>query len=282
MSCLAAAACADTPPDLAGAEPLACGDALETRAMRIDRVEIPVDQDAAASAAIDVDADGDLDNQLGSAFAAFLDLYPDLGPALPARIERRLGSDSIWVIEVEQCHGDARVTLGRGELDGERVRVLERGSLPAGGWSRDGEIRVRDGVGLAPLAALTDVGDAGADAWNATFPTEIGLVLEDGEANGVIDGALSPGYYELIAATVLPFLESRVGDGTTAEIFDDNDDGAVTLDELEASGLFHTVLEPDLDVGVDALDPPDHPPLDGVAESLSFGLRFHAVDVEVE
>jgi hypothetical protein len=106
----------------------------------------------------------------------------------------------------------------------------------------------------------------------------------DGRLNGAVtkaqvDTVLVPALAQLfqpIVARDCP-QPTTCADGSTGKtlenLFDANDDGTITADELLASSLLQAVLAPDLDL-LNAQGAPGH---DGVADSLSFGIAFTGV-----
>jgi hypothetical protein len=281
LSVLAVAACSDEPTDLPGATPLECTGAIETRSLRIDQLAIPFDWSVAGA---DHDGDGDVDNQVANLFTALSLIDPALVGETTPRIQRRVDDDTIWVVSIEQCDGEARVSLARGEVDGAGVRVLETGTLPAAGPSEDGRIEARDGIALIPLGAMMDLADTGVAEWHATYPSLIRIELSAGEASGTIAGGLAPGYHDVVARGFLPYAQAGLDrdDPDIVNLVDPGVDGTLSIAELEASAAFETYLRADLDAGGDVLDPPTIPALDGEPESYSFGVTFHALDVESE
>jgi hypothetical protein len=278
---LGLAACRQT-PDLPGATPLSCTGPSETRTLRIDRIDVPFDASAALETGIDVDGDETSDNQNAAVLGALAAALPGVGDAAPARIQARVDSDTIWLIGIAQCDGNARVTLSRGELDGTSVRIVEEGAVPAAGVATDRHVAASQGIGLLPLGAIVDLSDTGLDDWHPTYPTTIALDLATGEAVGTIAGAIAPDYRPVFEDGILPTMQARLEGGDTTWAPDDNEDGVITRDELERDDVFEILMLPDVDVGGDALDPPATPDTDGEPESLSFGVGFHAVDVVVE
>jgi hypothetical protein len=284
MSGLTFAACSDPPIDLAGSAPLDCAGAVVTRTLRIDRLGVPINGDDPQLFGADLDGDGGVDNQAGGVLNFAYVYYPSLFESEPPRVQRRLDSDLVWLVEIEQCAGDARVTLARGETTATGVRIVEEGELAAGGPSIDGHIDAIEGIGLLPLGPIFDLGDIGATTWQATFPANVELDLSAAEATGRLTGGASPGYRSIIIDVIQPYLQMWLDDGIPGweDDTDTDGDGLLSTAELENSPLISNLVRADLDVGADQLDPPSRPPLDGTPESYSFGFSFHAVDVDVE
>jgi hypothetical protein len=266
---------------LPGAEPMSCGDQATHRTLRIDHLAMARTHDQANAAALDIDGDGTAENLLGNAIVSVTVIAPELEDTDPVRLDDRLASDLAWLIEIEQCDRDARVTVARGEVDDQgRVHVADDGQVAAGGSAVAGSIDVELGIGVVPLGALVDFSDTGATGWHPMFPANLHIDLLDGAAEATIAGASGPGFFDVIVEPFHAYAQAQVE--VWGPIFDDDNDGEITLAELRASGLVTGFVRADVDVGGDVLAPPDRPALDGVSDSMSFGFKIHAVDVDVE
>lgn len=241
--------------------------------MRIDHAFMPSNYDSAEAIGFDLDHDRSHDNQLGMAYAAVL-VYDDALTGIErSRIDARLAGDVGWQLAIEQCDRNVRVTLSDGD---DTTAIPAAGTLDA-----DGRLTVDLGVGRAPVGFLFDYGNSAVDGgWTQVYPLRMELDLDVDGASGRIGGGLSPGYEDAIIPVVAAYLEASTGElrNTWLGIFDENQDGAITIDEVANSSLVDTMLRPDLDVGADALDPPDRPPVDGMNESFSFAFEIHAID----
>ena len=249
------AACGGSGPDLPGAEPLECEGPRETRTFRVDAVDLPEDADEAQESGVDLDGDGTVDNQAGNLFSVLLAVYPDLATTLEPQIAARLADDVEWLIGIEHCDGEARVSLGNPDHEGARA---------TGSWDL-GELSAAQGQGLAPIGALADLGGTGFDAWHATFPTSIELQIEGDRAAGRLAGAIRPGYVPVIAEAARPYLQDRLDAGQSewAGEADTDRDGVLTTDEIMSSFEFSALTRADLEEG-----------------SYSFGFAVEAVALD--
>lgn len=280
---LLAAACTEAPSTtIPGAQPLECDVATETRTYRIDSLVVPFDAATADQLGADLDEDGAIDNHAGNLLFAVAQAYPDVADSTPARLQGRLTSDVVWLVEVETCRSAVRVALARGEIDDAgAIRVAGRTDYAAAGSLRDGRLVATLGTGLVPLGLLADLADLGsAPAWHDTFPVELDLRQDGPTLTGTLAGGLAPGYIEPVAAGFVPYLQMRVDQGTTewGLAVDANGDGAIALAELVESSLFLALVRPDLDVLGDG--PPAIPAPDATDESFSFGFGIRASEVD--
>jgi hypothetical protein len=235
-------------PGLPGAEPLECEGQRDTRTFRIDEVHIPGNPTEAELAGADLDGDGTIDNQAGNLLSALTMIYPDLATTLEPQLAARLTGDVEWLVGIEQCDGEVRVSVG----DPGRA-----GDVPAAGtWDSPedpgldlGELYAEQGEGAAPIGALADLGGTGFDAWHRTFPTRIELEIGGDRAWGRLIGAIAPGYETILAEAVQPYLQGRLdaGESDWAAEADTDGDGVLTTDEILVSFEFSALTGGDLE-----------------------------------
>lgn len=228
-------------PGLPGAEPLECDGPRESRTFRIDHVELPATADETYEAGVDLDGDGTTDNQTGNIYTWLLTLYPDLGD-IEVQLDARLVDDVAWVIGIEHCDNEVRVSLG--DADGA-------GEVPAAGiWSPGiGSLDAERGEGFAPIGALADLGATGFDAWHPTFPTGLELQIVGDRASGRLTGAIGPDFARIVAQAVQPYFQAKLDageDGWFAEADRDGDGQLTTAEILEATE-FQVLTRPDLE-----------------------------------
>lgn len=225
---------------------------------RIDHISLPTSADE-ASLALNQDRDGRVDDATSALVADLETEYDDLATSVPAGWDTALSGDTAWLVVIAP-DGQVRLTGDGGTV-----------GIPAHGSNQDGQVTSLGGHGSAPLGMLADLAATGATDWNGAF---FGVDLTDlgnGQLDGVIGGALSPGYRDLLAAGLLPYLQQRLDAGMTdwGASMDKDHDGTLTTAEILSDTFFVALTNPDLDVT----------PADGAAESLSFGFHVHATEV---
>jgi hypothetical protein len=204
-----------------------CADPVLTTRRVVDMDPIG-DSTAADADGVDLDGDGSIDNQLGNITVAIVQ-YTAFDPQVTHdRYVRRLGDDVSFTLQIAHCpEGDVA-------------------SLP-------------DGV---PVGLMFDYSDSGAGGSVAAGEV---TVVEGDDNDAVIAAALHSPYEEIAAEAFLPFAQTIPDYQDPSRIlFDDDQDGTVTLDELRADSLWMTLLRPDLDLDGD-----------GTSEGISNGLHVH-------
>lgn len=300
---LAATACADL-LDLGDPSLVVSCDESSTRITRqfvIDSFDAPTNSAEAEEVGFDVDGDGRSDNAVFAALAAFGTAAPEL--ELQGTINSLLTSGSLLqLLEAELGNGCARTTLYEGaDIDvpvnpddnfsgGESFRVIgnPRGRMTGG---RDDDA-VLDGPGGSAELRLP--------LFRGTSPIDLPLieariryvVTEDGAIEGAIGGAVR---VDVVEGLVLPSLAqslqavvSRDCSGTAPtccpqgsagqivlDVFDDDDDCAIAIDELRGDSLIRTIFAPDVDLYNGAVHEPN---VDGIDDAVSIGIGFTAVN----
>jgi hypothetical protein len=204
-----------------------CDDPVLTTRRVVDMDPIG-DSTTAEADSVDLDGDGSIDNQIGNITSAIVQ-YTGLDlQATHDRYVRRLGDDVSFTLQIAHCPaGDVA-------------------SLP-------------DGV---PVALMFDFTDAGATGSVAAGDL---TVIDGNDNDAVIAAALHSPYEEIAAEAFLPFAQTIPDyQDPNRILFDDNQDGTVTLDELRADSLWMTLLRPDLDLDGD-----------GASDGISNGLHVH-------
>lgn len=264
--------CSDT-PDTSRLDdaPLACK-VPERTVYRITSVDPSLRQ----AHVIDLDGDGVADDALGRAHDMIAGADPSF--AVAPRFGARLAPDGdvTWLVAVDRCGSDARVTVDEGLLISRSGEPLAPEVLPrAVGTLRDSVLEARDGQAHVPLAALADVEGniRGADParWitgealtvKATFVSHEGAPDElDGVFAVAIDRATAQ---RELAPPIAAFLTAQPADDWLKAGADGNADGIVTAQEVVATTPFSDATAGD--VVVDRMSEP----------AVSLALRFHAV-----
>jgi hypothetical protein len=285
----------DEPPVRLGAEPAPCQVAIEH--YLVTEIDLPTSAIEADRLGLDLDGDeqGRPDNAGGNLLAAFLAQYQTAPADLDAAIAAKLADGRLrWALRVETCAGSddpwARIGLHRA-LDGDDdgvLEIVEHAGPPAGGWRQGPMLRVATGSGPAPLSALVDLLDAD-DVVEWTTGDGLAIEATTGD-DGALEGKVGFGMPEAqTRAIVLPRLAAfftyklGLGESEFAATMDRNDDGTVTVEELEASGLFDLFLHADVDLFDESVDPPVFwPRHDEVDDRMSLGVGFRAVPVATE
>jgi hypothetical protein len=206
----------------------ACQPTLQIRTM--NALDVLGTGAQARTDALDIDGDGDADNQLGSIQAS---LYSAVGIPVDqeqTRVDRRLGTDVGWDVDLEVCP------------------ELTTATFPSG----------------LPLGMLMDFADETTSGGFATVVAAQVLVA-DGRTDGLVGGALEPGYAHQAAVGLRPWAQQQRDAGNeVGTALDTNNDGTVTVPEIEATSIWQELMAPDLDLDGD-----------GTAESLSFGYHVY-------
>jgi hypothetical protein len=268
---LAAAGCvesADAPTRLDDI-PLTC--APDTRTYRLTSV----DPSVRAAEAIDLDGDGVRDNLLGSAHDLVSQLSPEF--AVAPRLDARLAGDVPWLITLDRCGDEVRVTIDRGvQLHAGDDGLLAAKVLPrAVGTVRGDRIEARDGVVRFPLTALADaLGNADSAGWTEGDGLIVRATLDGDVLAGVLAAAIETATARTrLAPPIAAFLTAQPADHLMKQGADLDRDGVVTADELTATATFQGLVQGDVIVTDD-----DGIPRTGTPAS-SLALRFTAVRI---
>lgn len=284
--------CSDTPDaQRLDDAPLACK-APERAVYRITSV----DPSLRRAHVIDLDGDGVPDDALGRAHDMIAGADPSF--AVAPRFGARLAPDGdvTWLVAVDRCGSDVRVTVDEGLLLSRSGEPLAPEMLPrAVGTLRDSVLEARDGQAHVPLGALADVAGvvAGDDParWiigegltvRATAVSHDGAGGSDGGSGGStggsngsdglpdeLDGVFAVGFDRAtaqreLASPIASFLTAQPADDWLKAGADGNGDGIVTAQEVEATTPFADATAGD--VTLERLPEP----------AVSLALRFHAV-----
>ena len=259
---------------------------------RIDRIEVPQSSDEAAEAGLDLDGDGEADNGGGNALAVFQTLIETAGEELPLSVQAGLEGGRVdWIIEIGRdtvLPGRAAAALHAarpGDRDGT-FRVADGVELVGDGRDDGDRVRTRWGHGRVPASFLADViGD-----WPVTWVNGVAVGVSvaeqsDGGLEGRIGFATRGDFAPVVAGPLAAFMTERLQAGTLvyAAYMDADRDGVISEAEFLASDLTQALLGPDLDLMDEDSDPPTFDPgQDGAVDSMSAGLRVHAVAVDLE
>lgn len=279
----------DDPPDgddaWAGAELPACD--TVRHAFVIDELELPVDSGAAEDFGWDFDGDGTIDNQGGNIISA---VFQATGVDLQGAVDEALRSDLVQIgMHADRCDEPAYtlLSLSRGveldrTVDPPRLLAEQVTTWPAvattdlPGIAIDGTSRfpagqlvhasVDDWVVARELVVVVD------EAWEVGLRGHIAAVVDGRQIRDVITRAFQRKITERIAEAAPCTLDACDDEValTMLGIFDDNEDGEITLAEVQENSLVMTLLRSDVDTDGD-----------GEEDSLSVGVGFHASSVEL-
>jgi len=267
---LMSAGCSDTPDE--------SGKRLDDAAMTcspertVYRIT-SVDPSLSQAHRIDLDGDGVPDNALGQAHDTIAGV--DAAFAVDPRFDARLASDVAWLVAVDRCGSDVRVTIDEGMvLPGDPTPEMP-GELPrAVGTQHDSEIEARDGQVHVPLGALADVAHALPTRWITGEGLTVHATVLPDELDGVFAMGIDPSDARgELAPPIAAFLTARPADDLLRAGADGDRDGTVTATEVAATTPFADATAGD----VTLVAPDGTPRLAGPAVSLA--LRFHAVRI---
>jgi hypothetical protein len=236
-----------------------------------------VDPSLRVAHTIDVDADGKPDDALGEAHDRIAGVDPAF--AVAPRIAERLAGDVPWLIAVDRCGSDVRVTIDEGVmLPGDATPMMPQQLPRAVGSLRDGVVDARDGQLHVPLGVLADASNALPPRWVLGDAVTLRASLVEGTSDETLDGVFAAAIdRETARAELAPpiaaFLTSQPADDILRLGADGDQDGIVTAAEVAATQPFADATAGD----VSPLAPDGTPRFDTPAVSLA--LRFHAVRI---
>jgi len=276
----------DAPPEdvWLGEDLPACD--LDRRAFRIDAVTLPVNSSVAEDLGWDLDGDLTIDNQGGNIISA---LISALGTDLQTAVDEVFAADLVQIgVTMDECASPAYglVEFARGlELDRgyEPPRLLGDDVTSFAAVAVTGLPDVAlDGTAQFPVGQLVH---PSADAWIDAFEVVVVIdELSDDEVVGRIATALDgDAAYDVITEAFTAKMADRIEElgpctpeacddlvRSMLELFDDDLDGAISLEEVRSESLVASLLRADVDVDQD-----------GQEDALSIGVGFHASRVDL-
>lgn len=217
------------------------------------------------SYAFDLDRNGRRDNALGSLLAA-LSAQLDVDAAIQAA----LASGEVAISHVVRARSFDRDAAATWRVDGgDRLKGDFEGGHFEGG---PGLIPLRLGVveGMAPIELSLAEARVRANCDADACAGSLGGAISPAQADAVVIPAL--------AAAMQSVVGRSCPDACSPEallilsVFDVNQDGLVSADELRANSIIQAVLFPD----VDLYRANGKPGQDGITDSLSFAVGFTA------
>jgi hypothetical protein len=263
--------CSDNPVNRLDDEPASCTE--ETRVYRITSV----DPSLHVAHTIDVDDDGRPDDALGQAHDMIAGVDPTF--AVAPRFGARLGTDVPWLIAIDRCGTDIRVTVDAGMvLPGDMTPMMPKELPRAVGVMRDSVLEASDGQVHIPLGALADASNALPPRWVLGDALTVRATLLEGASDETLDGVFGAAIdRETARAELAPpiaaFLRAQPADDILRLGADGDQDGVVTAAEVMATQPFADATTGD----VSPIAPDGAPRFDEPAVSLA--LRFHAVRI---
>jgi len=267
----------------------------------VDSITLPETNADANTYALDLDGDGNTENKIGQILALVMSLG-DFGQAVNTTIAERItAGELIHLFDVQATSLANAERVGwypflGADPDGDASDNWpgpETYTAPVPGEPGAGDIT--DSVltaagGRLPLALIlpnTDetivlqlrAASINADISAGTLSGVIGGAVVGDDIDRVLLPALQLGLQAAVddSCGTDPCPSNSLG-GQILDLFDDNNDGTVSVDELRGDSLVNSLLTPDLDL-LDA-DGDYNPGVDGVNDSLSFAVRFTAVPAD--
>ncbi len=263
------------------------------RSYRIDELILPRTPGEAADLGWDLDFDGVNDNRGGD----LVDIIGDyFGADLMAVVSATLADDAVHIgVSVETCAETpySLVELHRGReidrsvdpplllaVDVTEYAMVASGPLPGAavhGWSqfpvgsmlhRDEQVWIDGPQFVAEIDAIDDAEVSGNLV--AAFDGEQLFATVSGAFQRVVADRIADNPGCTAAACGDETLRTLLG------VFDDNEDGEVTLAEIQSNSLVTTLLRPDIDG-----DGPVWTTPDGMPDQFSVGVGFHASRVDL-
>lgn len=219
---------------------------------------------------IDLDGDGVTDDALGRAYDMIAGLEPTF--AVAPRFPARLASDVAWLVAIDRCDDDVRVTIDQGVELGEGAGGLMIPKvLPRAVGTIDGAALVAtDGIARIPLNALA----TGSAGWTDADGLIVHATIGDDAISGVFAAAIDATTATTeLAPPIAAFLTTRPADDELRTANDTNHDGVVTADELAASPTYRALVAGDVIIRA-----PDGTPRTGIA-ATSIAFAFTAARI---
>lgn len=271
--------CSDTPDSSLGNRlddtPPAC--TAQTRVYRITSV----DPSLRVAHILDLDDDGRPDDALGQAHDMIAGVDPAF--AVAPRIAPRLAGELPWLVAIDRCGDEARVTIDEGMvLPGDATPLMPEQLPRAVGHVHDGVtgavIDARDGQLHVPLGALADVTSSLPPRWVLGDALTVRATLTEGGDVETLDGVLATAIDRdtaraELAPPIAAFLTAQPSGDLLRLGADGDQDGVVTAAEVLATQPFSEATAGD----VSPLAPDGTPRFEAPAVSLA--LQFHAVRI---
>jgi hypothetical protein len=239
------AGCSDKPDNRLDDRPMTC--TPDTRIYRMTAV----DPSVRVANRIDLDGDSVADDQLGRGHDMLSGIEPAF--AIKPRIGKRLATDVPWLVALDRCGDEVRITIDQGiRIDDNPGHVLMPTVLPrAVGNLKDNVLFARDGTARLPLVALADALDTAlAPGWTEAD----GLIVTASEHDDTLDGVVAAALdtevaRKQLAPPIAAFLTAQGPDDILKHGADADHDGTVTADELAATDAYREIVSGDVVVG---------------------------------
>lgn len=270
---LLSAGCSDTPDTKRLDDaPMAC--TAETRVYQLTSV----DPSLRVAHTLDLDDDGRQDDALGQAHDMIAGVDPQF--AVAPRFATRLASDLPWLVAVDRCGDEVRVTIDQGMVvPGDPTPLMPEVLPRAVGTLRDSALEATDGQARVPLAALADASHAlSAPRWILGDAAVVRATLVEGTDSETLDGVFGVAIDQEtargeLAPPIAAFLTAQPAGDLLKGGADGDGDGTVTAAEVTRTQPFADATAGD----VSPLAPDGTPRF--AAPAVSLALRFHAVRI---
>jgi hypothetical protein len=260
----------------------------------VNKIYVPTSNDQARTYGIDMTGDGHPDNQLGMVFAAFASQGVDAQGAVDALVSsgQQVTLLSVRTTSLSNAKG-VRVRLFKGkpkaspDLDGGgrfavdktaphadlKAKIVKRVLVPRPGDVPFAVPGFLPGMTSVDLQLVKAVVIAKCTKKRCKAGKIVGAVMESDIEARVIP-AIGDAARAVIARDCTGTTEDTCVDGSDGKsmmnLFDTDDDGTVTNQEVEEAPLIQSLLAPDLDLDKN-----------GKPDALSVGMGFTAVNARV-
>lgn len=273
-------------------------DCVTTRASYlIDALTVPLDATESNATGQDLDADDTTDNQVGLLFSTLAQMNLDV----QGRAEDALAADAFPIVVTIDTCADPSATLFElhqglevdRRFDPPRVRIGDQTPHPAVGPGSG--LLASGGQSRFPVVGLFDLTHTRwIDGWNLSF--ELTAASADRIEGRLALGLDAEAFFDESTEAMLEYVEQTIAEtpgcpsdcepdspaASMLSIFDENQDGVITLDELRQNSLIEILTRPDLDLlTIEDGEQVYWPSRDGELDTISFGVGFEATAVEV-